>query len=301
MSFREMACQATAALLDSEQLTNELAREIQRDLATVTPLANVANCVDHMERISTLDAIVYASIHGLGAITDAGATSDDSPIDYASVDWNVVLRKLNRAYDQAVAVMKMPHGPARDKALDEFNAMLDNEAKRNKKPSVRIAAIVSRNTRSDLIGSIFAALMLPALDQASTYEDRTNSMLSLTRLAAALAVYRTEYGAYPETLNDLTPAVLDKLPADLFHAKPFDYRRFDEGFLIYTAGANGRDDGGSNEQLSIFEGRSVHNLGETEADALLEKIPDGADDYSVRLPGLPFKVPESSTPSGESK
>jgi hypothetical protein len=82
------------------------------------------------------------------------------------------------------------------------------------------------------------------------------------------------------------------LPVDLLHAKPFMYRRTENGFLLYSVGANGTDDGGSNEQMRILEGRSLDNVDENEAAAIDEKIPANADDYAIRLPVPLFKLPK---------
>ena len=47
----------------------------------------------------------------------------------------------------------------------------------------------------------------------------------------------------------MAPGVLDKLPVDLYNAKPFVYKPTSDGYLLYSRGANGTDDGGSNDLL----------------------------------------------------
>jgi type II secretory pathway pseudopilin PulG len=296
MALRGIACQATAVLLSSDRLTNEIARQIQQDLATVTPFSNLANCVDQMERISTLDSVVYASIYGFDALGEGAVpNASRAAIEHSSVDWNIILRKLNGEYDEAAAAMRLPSGAERRRAFNKFNAKLEKEAGRNKQIGLLITAVFSRSTRSDLIGSIFAALMMPALDAASNAEDRTNSVLALTQLAAAIAVYRTSHDAYPEKIEALVPAVINKLPVDFYLGKPFVYKRLNDGYLIYTVGLNGKDDSGSNNQMSTFEGRPLNDLDPTEAEALREKIPTGADDFSIRIPQPQLKLPTASS------
>jgi hypothetical protein len=85
--------------------------------------------------------------------------------------------------------------------------------------------------------------------------------------------------------------LINQLPADLFHAKPFVFKRLDDGFLLYTTGLNGQDDAGSNEQMSIFKGRPLDHLPADEAERLREQIGMGADDFSIRLPRLPLNPP----------
>jgi hypothetical protein len=64
-------------------------------------------------------------------------------------------------------------------------------------------------------------------------------------------------------------------------------------------GENGVDDGGSNSQMEVFEGRSIENIDYIEADPLREKISNGADDYSIRIPVSPFQLPKTVRETGE--
>jgi hypothetical protein len=297
MAIRGMAIQATAALLSSDQLTKELAEQIQNDVATVPPFANVANCVDQMERMSGLDAVVHMKMYGSGQLQFGGGGSDEtSPVDYLSIDWNVALKKLNQAYDEAAAAMRLPPGDQRQQALNQFSANLEADAGSVRQPSRLISALLSRSARSDVAGSIIQAMMLPAIEAALAAEERTNSMSLLTPVAAALAAYRAEHGDYPEKLEELVPGILPALPVDLFHRKPLVYKRLQDGYLLYSTGMNGQDDAGSNEQMSIFEGDPLDGLEQGETEALREKIPGGADDHSIRLPVSPFKLPKPRAP-----
>jgi len=49
---------------------------------------------------------------------------------------------------------------------------------------------------------------------------------------------------YPETLSQLVPEFLDKLPTDPSSGKPLVYRRDGCGFIVYSVGPNMKDDGG---------------------------------------------------------
>lgn len=37
---------------------------------------------------------------------------------------------------------------------------------------------------------------------------------------------------------------MDKVPIDPYDGEPLRYRRLDPGFVVYSTGINGRDDGG---------------------------------------------------------
>jgi type II secretory pathway pseudopilin PulG len=135
-------------------------------------------------------------------------------------------------------------------------------------------------------------LFLPAVTAATEAQDRANTELQLTVLAAALAVYRTEHGDYPTTLDDLVPSTLEKLPTERYNAKPFLYKRTGDGYLLYSPGENGVDDGGNHEQWKILEGQRLSERNDAEAQNLQSKIPAGADDISIRVPRPPFELPK---------
>ena len=64
------------------------------------------------------------------------------------------------------------------------------------------------------------------------------------RLALLLRLYRMKTGHYPDSLSDLIPDFLGKLPLDPFSGKDFVYRRDGAGFVLYSLGPNMVDDAG---------------------------------------------------------
>ena len=87
------------------------------------------------------------------------------------------------------------------------------------------------------------------------------------------------------------PDILEKLPVDLYNAKPFIFQRDGDGYLLYSLGENGVDDGGSNERLRLHKGTSVDELSEAESRGVLPQTAMGADDMSIRVPRPEFKLP----------
>ena len=79
--------------------------------------------------------------------------------------------------------------------------------------------------------------------------------LDLTRVACELERYRLAHGVYPETLAALAPQNIAAVPSDLINGQPLQYRRTETstaqspngtggGFVLYSVGWNGKDDGG---------------------------------------------------------
>ncbi|EDY21986.1 hypothetical protein CfE428DRAFT_0111 [Chthoniobacter flavus Ellin428] len=85
----------------------------------------------------------------------------------------------------------------------------------------------------------------------SVYEDgeahfvHAAAMTDETRLACALERFRQARGEFPQTLGELTPQFIDRVPADVVNGEPYHYRLTDDGsFVLYSVGTNLRDDGG---------------------------------------------------------
>jgi hypothetical protein len=74
--------------------------------------------------------------------------------------------------------------------------------------------------------------------------DRSEQSYRNLRVALALAAFKSQSGAYPERLEELKPAFLKELPHDLFTSTSLKYKRDDLGYVLYSVGPNGRDDGG---------------------------------------------------------
>jgi hypothetical protein len=157
-----------------------------------------------------------------------------------------------------------------------------------------IIAAFSIHRRSEMMGGFIAAQMLSAIDDPMEFEERTNTSLQLMRVAAALAIFRAEHHAYPAKLSELVPSLLEKPPVDLYNNKPLIYQRTDDGYLLYSCGENGVDDGGSHEKCNILGGRQL----EVPKDANpppKSQITDGADDISIRVPCPKFELPKEPT------
>lgn len=68
---------------------------------------------------------------------------------------------------------------------------------------------------------------------------------SITLCAIALKRYSLRHGKLPPSLEALVPEFLNSVPGDYMDGKPMKYRLNPDGsFTLYSAGANGKDDGG---------------------------------------------------------
>ena len=89
-------------------------------------------------------------------------------------------------------------------------------------------------------------ILFPVFSPADAKDAATRAVDDLLRLMLALHAYRMEKGAYPKTLDALTPAYLARLPDDVFaQTGTYRYKRKKDKYLLYSLGPDGRDDGGT--------------------------------------------------------
>jgi hypothetical protein len=91
-------------------------------------------------------------------------------------------------------------------------------------------------------------IFLPFFEHAADRRDETLARLSLARWALALHLYRQHAGRYPARAEEAAQTLRGALPTDPFTGRAFHYRRQGDGYLMYSFGANGRDDGGRDER-----------------------------------------------------
>ncbi|MGB8170753.1 MAG: hypothetical protein WCF18_24830 [Chthoniobacteraceae bacterium] len=116
-----------------------------------------------------------------------------------------------------------------DHRLNQFQAGFDRAFDRP--PPDDPASKITLSSMTDMFGKQYAVREMA---------------LRETRVAMALARFRIARGAYPDSLGELVPAFIGAIPADIIDGAPVRYRRVEaDKFLLYSVGANGRDDGGS--------------------------------------------------------
>jgi hypothetical protein len=91
---------------------------------------------------------------------------------------------------------------------------------------------------------LFAKLFLPALKKASMRFSRGQATAYQAGLACAIERYRLAHSKYPDALTDLVPKYLARIPHEIISENPMRYQQTAEGYVLYSAGWDGKDDGG---------------------------------------------------------
>ena len=90
--------------------------------------------------------------------------------------------------------------------------------------------------------------LFPGSVLSKTLAKKANARIArqLAVAACALERYKLANGRYPNELVDLTPRFINSIPSDPIDGKPLRYRpETNGGFLLYSVGVNGIDEGGS--------------------------------------------------------
>jgi ABC-type Na+ efflux pump permease subunit len=94
------------------------------------------------------------------------------------------------------------------------------------------------------------------MQQSALYFATVRCQVRATSVALALERYRIAHGAWPATLNELTPHYLESIPVGSFDGQPLIYKRVKDGVVVYAVGADRVDRGGTFARSRWFLGRN---------------------------------------------
>lgn len=278
-ALQEFAFDRTVVLLQCPNLRGELAHKILQELNNTPEWPTSFTGLNEGGRLSFVDMVLSLATGRNDAMNSRGEASNQK------ADWNFVLREGNRFYDRLATVVKISNRCERMKAINLINAELTNKATTSSKLWTRIEAIFSVQRRSELFSDILLSLTTPDMSALCAARDQIAAQLDMTRLAAALAVYRAEHGEYPAKLAALVPEIIPDMPMDLYSGQPLIYSRKDNGgYLLYSVFEYGVDDGGTQRDGEIIAGEWV--------DEPPEDFDGTASDLVIRVPVSAFKIPE---------
>jgi hypothetical protein len=113
------------------------------------------------------------------------------------------------------------------------------------KASLELQSELSGSNPLRLPFNYLASVTVPNFSRALEVAVRNQTAMNQAALVCALERYRLAHGQYPESLEQLVPDLVQKLPRDLVGGQPLKYRRTQDGkFLLYSIGWNEKDDSG---------------------------------------------------------
>jgi type II secretory pathway pseudopilin PulG len=129
---------------------------------------------------------------------------------------------------------------SKKRIMHDFTVYMDQSSEQARQPySLHLPPL---HEPTDVINKILLPVFMNARFKAVDCETQ-NALLLVT---LALHAFRLEQGHYPNTLAELAPGCLKRLPNDPFAAQgTFHYRLKGQSYLLYSVGPDGKDDGGT--------------------------------------------------------
>ena len=222
-----------------------LLRELVSDLRALKASPPLARVCDTRQRFLLLDAIqeVARDPSLFGVKHPFGPDPAMRPEDVAQIDWNVVMRMVNRHFDEVVAAMSKPTARQTRKAFASMR-LKRTEIERNAKN------ILAPN-KSKLAGEQLLAYGTHDRELGWALAEDVSVRREVLVLAASLRLYYLAHGSYPNSLAVLRSAFLPQIPIDRFSDSAFIYRPTQHGFVLYSVGMNGIDDSGGRQLKGV--------------------------------------------------
>jgi hypothetical protein len=258
VALEGMACQGDLILARSGKLSSADALAYMQELKKLPQLSGLTEKIDKYERIVVLDCTQMLTKNGsktLFLLLDGKVGKDDNPYReyfYESLSstlvWDEVMQSLNGRYDRIAKIQRKRTYAERAnewKKLESELRQLSQDARSLKNVGdALLAGKPLRTIVSNKFGNIVAEFFIPALQVSIQTEERHMMHFEMAQIALALTAYRADTGSYPKKLADLKPKYLAEIPKDRFSDADLIYRHDGAGYILYSVGYNGKDDGG---------------------------------------------------------
>jgi len=249
----QVANNADLAFLERARLTSKKALDCLLDLQRLPAMPTILDKVAVCERLAFLETVMLLDRHGLRYLEGlSGGTLPkdlDPKVNRAlhGADWDPALETGNRWFNRMAAALGASVRADRVKQLNQFEEEVKELKKRIDKNALNEVFQGSKppdKAATKMIGEVLVTLLLPAVGKVQQATDRTVQAQRNLHIAFALAAYHGDHGRYPRALEALAPKYLKQVPDDLFSDKALIYHPTDNGYLLYSVGPNGKDDGG---------------------------------------------------------
>jgi hypothetical protein len=269
-----MGGEAAVTLSQQEGLTAAQAREFQKQLLALPAVPSLEEFCDAGERCQSLEMLTLLAgpdgsdnYFGIEAGLDQMFEQTNPAWKHGKaerkrrmeafkklaakgdVDWSEVFRQYNLFQDR---LAKVCGGAASNETFSMFEKLESETAAQAKNTTDLVlsgdASVVERMGRELKAQHIAKLAILPGplhgwgMDIRG--EQRREARQRMTLLAFALAGYRANHREYPKTLAELVPSYIAGLPTDPFTDGGLHYKPENGGYLLYSVGENGKDDGG---------------------------------------------------------
>lgn len=262
-SIEEKACCGDLGIVQHANLSKSQIVKMRQDIDQLSAMPRMADGLDAAERFTYLNAVSDISRQGIASLTrcDDVPELDDSMVEpfglkntvkslirygaSTEFDWDFCLREGNSWFDRIADAYGKPTRAEQREALGKIDEDF-GKVKATAADAESLDAMMLDNPRralSERLSQVLLTIFLPSVTTGIHAEDRWIMRFELDKLAFALAAYRADRGAYPAKLADLTPGYVAEVSKDVCVDSELHYRLEGDGYLLYSVGINGKDDG----------------------------------------------------------
>lgn len=250
-----MSADAMGTIAGSGKLTEAQCRKLRDALAKLPAPPSVIDSAESIERWTILDTLLQTAAGKLAQVVHANPDSGEDSKHFLTitaddVEWDEVLRSVNRDMDALIGAMKSPtiktlreKSVALEQALQRRYAGLKAPTDLKRRPGESVKDYTHRIANA-------AAITIPmAMCKAEELVRRDMMFSAMLDVELAAAEQKAATGKWPEPA-DLVPARMKQLPRDLYPIEApgaLHFKVSARGLRVYSVGQNGKDDGGMND------------------------------------------------------
>jgi type II secretory pathway pseudopilin PulG len=121
-----------------------------------------------------------------------------------------------------------------------------------------LAEITSQKLENSRFRFTLSKLLLPPFQSAVIKEANSLAQVRLAQTALAIERFRLAHGQLPDKLDELVPQFLAAVPDDPFDGQPLRYHHLVKGYVIYSVGSDGEDNGGRERPVNVKSTDKTH-------------------------------------------
>ena len=241
---------AESQMLACRKLTPQQLQDYQAFVAQHPYPIDIAHRVDFGERLTLLDQaqalllgpLQINSFFGINYRTDIERRFIQGTVKTADI--NSALETINQWFDQYTKVLQQSDVPIILEQLDALENKLGHVANSENYTAILWEIFRGPKSRGRFIGNVITAMFLPYVAHAARADFDNHTLSRLSEIAFAIGNFQSKYDRLPNSLDELTPEFLDRPPVDPYQDSPLNYICRDGGFMIYSVGPDGVDNGG---------------------------------------------------------
>jgi hypothetical protein len=250
----QTAGSATLAYLDRADLSSKRTLERLKELHALPPMMSLAENTWLWKRLVGLDLLQGLQRNRATALTfvfnDGNNPSREDVKALDKLDWGAVMQRTNKSFGRQVAALRLEDRSAREKELSQIEnefRMARQELGTRDEFLKLLATKDGPPLAAKKLSNFLAWHAFPAVRRVRESHDRAVQGARNLSVAFALAAFDKDNDGYPTQLANLAPKYLATVPNDLFSGKSLSYKPTEKGYLFYSVGVNGLDEGGRSD------------------------------------------------------